>query len=47
MNSTLGFVVPLAMFAYIHANTRNSVIKKLTFPNYEFGKGQYTFFPVE
>ena len=30
----------------IQANTRTSALKKLDFSSYEFGKGQYTFYPV-
>ena len=35
------------VFAYNRANTRTSVLKNLTLPNYEFGKGQYAFFPMK
>ena len=30
-----------------NANTRTSVLKNLTFPNHEFGKGQYAFYPMK
>ena len=33
--------------AYIYANTRTSVLKNMTFLSYEFGKEQYTFYPVK
>ena len=38
---------PCHIFAYISANTRTSALKKLTFPNYKFGKGQYAFYPIK
>ena len=31
----------------LRANMRRSGLKKLTFLSYEFGKGQYTFYPVK
>ena len=38
---------PCHVFAYIWANTRTSALKNLTFLSYEYGKGQYTFYPVD
>ena len=38
---------PCHVFAYNRANTPTSVLKNLTLPNYEFGKGQYAFFPMK
>ena len=35
------------VFVYNSANTHTSVLKKLTFPNEEFGKGQYAFYPIK
>ena len=35
------------IFAYNRANTRLSVLKNLTFPDYEFGEGQYAFYPIK
>ena len=35
------------VFVYNRANTHTSVLKKLTFPNEEFGKGQYAFYPIK
>ena len=35
------------VFVYNSANTHTSVLKKLTFPNEEFGKGQYAFYPMK
>ena len=35
------------VFVYNSANTHTSVLKKLTFPNEEFGKGQYAFDPIK
>ena len=32
---------------YTSANTRTSVLKNLTFPNYKFGKGKYAFYPIK
>ena len=42
-------VCPLShVFAYICANARTGVLKKnLTFFSYDFGKGEYTFYPVK
>ena len=37
----------LQVFAFNRANTRTSVLKNLTFPNYEFGKGPYAFYPMK
>ena len=37
---------PRHIFAYNWANTHTSVLKK-TFPNYEFRKGQYAFYPIK
>ena len=43
-----GHIYPLChVFAYISANTRTSTLKNLTFPNYKFRKGQYTFYPTK
>ena len=44
----LTHIVPSChVFAYNGANTRMTVLKKnLTSPNYEFGKGQYAFYPI-
>ena len=33
------------VLAYNWASTRTNVLKNLTFPNCEFGKGQYAFYP--
>ena len=41
----LTLLLSLLLFAYNRANTRTGVLKKLSFPNYEFGKGQYAFSP--
>ena len=39
---------PCHVFAFICANTHTKALKKnLIFPNYQFGKGQYAFYPVE
>ena len=35
----------LTVFLYNWTNTRTRVLKNLTFPNYEIGKGQYAFYP--
>ena len=35
------------LFAYNRANTPTSVLEKLDFSNYEFGKGPYTFYPIK
>ena len=35
------------VFAYICANMLMSALKNLTLLSYEFGKGQYTFYPVK
>ena len=44
---TRGHIVPpCRVFVYIRANTRTTVLKK-TFPKYEFGKGQCTFYPMK
>ena len=44
---TLPSPVPSHVFAYIRANARTSLLKKMTFQSYQFGKGQYTFFPIK
>ena len=38
---------PCHVFVYNGANTRTSVLKNLILPNYEFGKGQYAFYPMK
>ena len=38
---------PCHVFVNICANTRTSVLKNLTFPKYEFGKGNYAFYPIK
>ena len=39
---------PCHVFAYVYAATRTIALKKnLTFPSYEFGKGQCPFYPVK
>ena len=43
---TLYFVDPLkTVFMYNGAITCTSVLRNLTFPDYEFGKRQYDFYP--
>ena len=43
-----GTLCPLChVFAHICPNTRTSALKKLDFSHFEFGKGQYTFYPVK
>ena len=39
---------PCHVIAYIRANMHTSALKKnLTYLSYEFGKGQYTFYPLK
>ena len=38
-------IAPCHVFTYNRANTRTSMLKNLTFPIYEFGKGQCAFYP--
>ena len=40
-------IAPCHVFTYNRANTRTSMLKNLTFPNYEFGKGQCAFYPMK
>ena len=40
-------IAPCHVFTYNRANTRTSMLKNLTFPNYEFGKGQCAFYPLK
>ena len=37
---------PCHLYAYNRANTQTSALKKVTFPNYEYGKGHYAFYPI-
>ena len=41
------YMPPRHVFVYICANTCMSALKNFTFPNYEFGKGQYAFYPAK
>ena len=44
----LTHIVPSChVFAYNGANTRMTVLINLISPNYEFGKGQYAFYPMK
>ena len=42
-----GIVPPCHVFVYNWLYTHTSVLKNLTFPLHEFGKGQYAFYPMK